>query len=228
MAKKMSKRLVALSSTAIVAVYGIGYALTEPAAASMATGQATPSASTSSSAASNDALPISAAPSTQSAQAANPQSKPAFSASILKDGSYSGTGWSRHGSVSVEVTIQNGRIASAPITGVTTRYSRSVIAGLPASVVSAQSSNIDLVSGATDSSTAYVEAVAQALAQAQGTTSTNNPNGSSLGAGSTVITPANGQGTTSVGGNASSVQLTAPNGTIYSSGGRRRPGTERD
>jgi hypothetical protein len=46
MAKKMGKGLVALSSAAIVSVYGIGYAITQPAAVSMAAGVA-PAASTS-------------------------------------------------------------------------------------------------------------------------------------------------------------------------------------
>jgi uncharacterized protein with FMN-binding domain len=152
MAKKVGKGLIALSSAAIVSVYGIGYAVTQPAAVSMVAGT-TPAA------------PASAAPSTGPSASRAPSAAPTTAAG-LKDGAYPGTGWSRHGSVSVSVTVQGGRIVSAPITGVTTRYSQSVIAGLPAKVVSAQSSRVDLVSGATDSSDAYVSAVGQALSQA--------------------------------------------------------------
>ena len=161
MARKINRGLVALSSAAIVSVYGIGYALTQPAAVSMAAGASVASPAASSSAATSG---------------------------TLRDGTYSGTGTSRHGSVSVKVTVQNGQITAAPITSVSTRYSQSVIAGLPAEVLNAQSAGVHLVSGATDSSTAYVEAVRQALGQA---------------------------GASSSGG---SVQITGPNGVLYSGG----------
>jgi len=133
---------------------------------------------------------------------------------------------SRHGGVTVNVTVQNGRIASAPITGVTTRYSQNVIAGLPASVVKAQSDNINLVSGATDSSMAYQQAVAQALSKAQG--------GSAAQSASTAVNPAAGSATANspagsqgsatglTGAPGGRVQVTGPNGTIYSNGGEGR------
>ncbi|MFI5266212.1 MAG: FMN-binding protein [Chloroflexota bacterium] len=190
----MGKGLVALSSAAIVSVYGIGYAVTQPAAVSMAAGVA-PSASAASAPMVSPAAGAAASPS---------QSSPASTtatASALKDGTYTGTGWSRHGSVSVSVTVQGGRIASAPITGVTTRYSQSVIAGLPAKVLAAQSSRVDLVSGATDSSGAYQSAVSQALAQAGGPATTSATGAPSAG----------------------NVQVTGPGGsTIYRNGGGRR------
>jgi len=103
------------------------------------------------------------------------------------DGTYTGTGWSRRGSVSVAVTIRGGRIASAPITGVTTHYDQSVIDPLPGEVLAAQGSRIDLVSGATDSSLAYQQAVAQALAKAgssaTGSATTGNATSSSATSG---------------------------------------------
>lgn len=202
MAKKVGKGLVALSSAAIVSVYGLGYAVTQPAAVSMAAGFA-PGAS-------NESSPTS--PASAAAPTSSPQSATPTSAAGLKDGTYSATGWSRHGSVSVSVTVQGGRIASAPITGVTTRYSQSVIAGLPAKVVSAQSSRIDLVSGATDSSDAYQSAVSQALSQAGGTAAQASSAGSSAGNAATANSPSG-----------VSVEVTGPNGTIYrNSGGRRR------
>ncbi len=232
MAKKMSKRLVALSSAAIVAVYGIGYGLTQPAAALMAAGQTTPldTSLASTTTTTSDASPSSAAPTVQPTQLSIPQSSAASTSATLKDGSYSGSGMSRHGGVSVQVTIQKGRIVSAPITGVTTRYSRSVIAGLPASVVSAQSSQIDLVSGATDSSMAYVQAVSQALAQAHVGAAVSTSNTSSgVGAGTVVVGPPSGQGSAQQGGTVvGNVQGIGPNGGIYGNGGRRRDGFERD
>jgi uncharacterized protein with FMN-binding domain len=195
MAKRMGKGLVALSSTAIATVYGIGYAVTQPAAVSMAAG-VTPSG-----------------PSSADVSAAPPMSSPATAtaaAATLKDGTYKGTGWSRHGSVSVSVTVQGGRITAAPITGVTTRYSQNVIAGLPAKVVAAQGPRVNLVSGATDSSDAYVSAVAQALSQAGGT------------AASPAAPAAAGDPTTASPPPPGGVQVTGPNGTIYRNGGGRR------
>ena len=229
MAKKMNKGVVALSSAAILSVYGIGYAMTQPAAGAMAAGQASaPTAAAPAPTSSLATEPVTtsavvspaqpapprpntpptatAAPVTNAgtSSAQRPAAATAATASGLKDGTYTGSGMSRHGGVSVKVTIQNGRIVSAPITGTSTRYSPNVIAGLPAKVVAAQSSQVNLVSGATDSSMAYVEAVAQALNQAGGSTSA---------------------AATGVGG---SVQVTGPRGVIYSTGGGRGRGSYGD
>ena len=82
------------------------------------------------------------------------------------DGTYTGSGTSRHGSIWATVVIQNGRIVSARITNSTTRYPTSRIASLPSEVVAQQSTDVNYVSGATDSSMAYLDAVASALTQA--------------------------------------------------------------
>jgi uncharacterized protein with FMN-binding domain len=87
--------------------------------------------------------------------------------SAYRDGTYTGSGTSRHGGVTVAVVIKNGKIVSATITASNTRYPISRIASLPGEVVAAQSANIDFVSGATDSSMAFQTAVASALDQAQ-------------------------------------------------------------
>jgi len=212
MAKKMGKGLVALSSAAILSVYGVGYAMTQPAAATMAAGLAS-SPDTSTSAGSSSG--------TSAATSAPSQAAAPASTNTLKDGTYSGSGMSRHGGVSVSVTVQNGRVVSAPITGVTTRYSESVIAGLPATVVTAQSSRINLVSGATDSSMAYQQAVSQALSQAQ-----SGSAGQSTSAVNTTTGAANsgsqGYATGLTGAPGANVQVTGPNGTIYSNGTGRR------
>ena len=215
MAKHMNRGLVALSSAAILSVYGVGYVLSQPAEVSLAagtaqtptTGSAAPaspqglvrsdSASSSTASVAPAATASAASPSSLAASTATSVPSPTAVASAatsgLKDGTYSGSGTSRHGGVTVNVTIKNGRITAAPITGVTTRYSVNVITGLPVEVVSAQSANINLVSGATDSSSAYVQAVQQALAKAGGSSSSTS------------------------GG---TVQVTGPQGVIYSSAGQ--------
>ncbi|HEX6512068.1 MAG TPA: FMN-binding protein [Chloroflexota bacterium] len=201
MAKKMNRGPAALSSAAILSVYGIGYALSQPAAVSMAAGpegaSATPGTS---SAGSPAATPATSTSGTASIGGAAPRASAAATStsSTLKDGTYTGSGSSRHGGVNVSVTIQNGRMVSAPITSVTTRYPQNVISGLPAQVVGAQSASVNLVSGATDSSGAYVQAVQQALSKAGG--STTSPSSTTAAGGGTV-------------------QVTGRRGVIYSSGG---------
>ena len=85
-----------------------------------------------------------------------------------KDGTYTGTGTSRRGDVTVAVTIKGGQIADVAITQATTQYPTSWIASLPKEVMAQQSAQIDLISGATYSSLAFQQGVQQALAQAGG------------------------------------------------------------
>jgi uncharacterized protein with FMN-binding domain len=95
-------------------------------------------------------------------------SAPAATA-LYKDGTYSGTGTSRHGNISASVVVQGGKIISAAITQCGTRYPCSDIAALPGQVVTRQSAPVNFVSGATDSSQAYRGAIQNALAKAKGT-----------------------------------------------------------
>jgi uncharacterized protein with FMN-binding domain len=88
--------------------------------------------------------------------------------SQYRDGTYTGMGENRHGDVQVQVTIAGGRIASAAIAQCGMQYPCSRISMLPGEVLARQNTNVDLVSGATMSSTAYQEAVLQALAKAAG------------------------------------------------------------
>jgi uncharacterized protein with FMN-binding domain len=67
----------------------------------------------------------------------------------------------------VTVVIQNGRITSANVVSCSTRYSCSDVDPLVSETVSSQGVPIDYVSGATDSSDAYAQAVDNALAQAR-------------------------------------------------------------
>lgn len=86
-----------------------------------------------------------------------------------KDGTYLGWGNSRHGDLQVAVVIQGGQIVSADIAKCLTRYPcEGVIDKLPGQAVSRQSFKVDCVSGATDSSYAYMDAVFDALSKAKG------------------------------------------------------------
>jgi uncharacterized protein with FMN-binding domain len=81
----------------------------------------------------------------------------------LKDGTYSGWGYSRHGDIQAAVVVQDGRVVSAEITQCLTRYSCDVIDMLPAQVISRQNAFVDLISGATESANAYSNAIFRAL-----------------------------------------------------------------
>jgi uncharacterized protein with FMN-binding domain len=83
-----------------------------------------------------------------------------------KDGTYLGLGSCRHGQIQASVVIQGGQIVSTTIAQCWTRYSCSWIADLPGQVISRQSPNVDYVSGATQSSDAFSDAVDEALHKA--------------------------------------------------------------
>lgn len=106
------------------------------------------------------------APATQPAAAPPAPSSTAAQQGQYKNGTYTAIGYGQHGPVEVQVVVQGGKVVSADISRCGTRYSCSVIAALPGEVVARQSAQVDFVSGATASSIAYQQAVAQALAQA--------------------------------------------------------------
>ncbi len=85
----------------------------------------------------------------------------------LRDGRYQGRGSSPHGDIIAEVVIQKGHIVYAGIADCLTRYSCSVIKHLPEQVVVRQSIEVDLVSGASESTSAFQDGIAAALARAQ-------------------------------------------------------------
>jgi uncharacterized protein with FMN-binding domain len=192
--KKMANGIVALGSAAIISVYGLGYARTQSAAAylnadSPATMIATaayqsplltpsataiaPSATTiapSATATGAASLPT-PAPSTATTvplpATKAPAAATAATTAAYKDGTYTGTGTSRHGSITASVVVQGGKIVSANITQCGTRYPCSDIATLPGQVVTRQSATVDFVSGATDSSQAFQGAIKNALGRAK-------------------------------------------------------------
>ena len=90
----------------------------------------------------------------------------AASNDAYRDGTYSGSGTSRHGGIDVTVVVSGGRIVSAAISRCSTRYPCSYIEELPGDVVTNQRVTARYISGATDSSRAYMQAVSAALAKA--------------------------------------------------------------
>lgn len=92
--------------------------------------------------------------------------KTASAAGKYRDGSYVGLGRSRHGNIEVTIAVQGGKITAAKISQCLTRYPCSMISTLPGEIVAQQSATVDFVSGATDSSTAFKDAVANALTKA--------------------------------------------------------------
>lgn len=84
-----------------------------------------------------------------------------------RDGSYLGWGTSRHGDLQAEVVIEQGRIASAKIARCLTRYPCSLLDRLLPEVVTQQGPPVTFVSGASESSDAFYDAVIQALAHAR-------------------------------------------------------------
>jgi uncharacterized protein with FMN-binding domain len=108
------------------------------------------------------------APVPESITPAAPAPAPAaVPATVWKDGTYTGWGYSRHGNIEAQVIIEGGRIASAAISQCRTRYSCSVIDRLPPQVAQRQSPEVDYVSGATQSADAFYGAVVEALAKAK-------------------------------------------------------------
>src|SRR5215469_2333127 len=98
MAKKLPRRLVAVSASAVAAVYMAGL-LSTRAAADGATAVSAPTSA-----------PTAIATGTSVASLG------------YADGTYSGTGSSRFGNVTVSVTTSGGRITNVQITRVTTSY----------------------------------------------------------------------------------------------------------
>lgn len=174
---RLQTSLVALSSAAIVSVYGVGYLNTQTAddqlvgsttVASVVTqtagGAQVQQAQTGSStpARTNVAAPTSTPTQVSGGQG---QTQPVVA---YRDGTYVGFGTSRHGGMEATVVIKDGRIVSALVSNCATRYPCSKISALPGKVVALQGPPVDYVSGATDSSRAYKQAVTSALAQAEG------------------------------------------------------------
>ncbi|HEY2592831.1 MAG TPA: FMN-binding protein [Chloroflexota bacterium] len=193
---RIHRGLVALSASAVAAIYMAGYLRTQAADASIAAA-AVPTATVSQGAPITAVAPTATPPppivqtQPQPPTSARPQPAtlptpqpaptaqptPAVSASApgastqtqsgYKDGTFTGQGTSLRGDLSVSVQIQGGRITNVTITRSSLQYPLRDIANLPNQVVQRQSAQVDTVSRATYSSMAFRGAVTQALSAAE-------------------------------------------------------------
>jgi uncharacterized protein with FMN-binding domain len=141
---KMNKKWVVLCSTAIAAVYTAGYFSTETQA-------------------SIPQSPLNIA----QGQTNSVQTNKSQTYRLYKDGTYTGMGSNRRGSIQVAVTIKNDKITDVQVTNFAMHYSDSDIVGMPEEVVQKQSAKVTNVSGATYSTQAFSNAVQDALSQAK-------------------------------------------------------------
>ncbi|TVY07875.1 FMN-binding protein [Paenibacillus cremeus] len=140
---KMSKPWIVLCSTAISAIYAAGYFATESQAMQ---------------------LPP------QAVQTSSPQSsisQTTKAKAVYKDGTYTGSGRNRRGSIGVTVTIKQDKITDVEISNFAMHYSERDVVGLPNEVLQKQSARVDNVSGATYSTQAFEDAVQDALSKAK-------------------------------------------------------------
>jgi uncharacterized protein with FMN-binding domain len=91
---------------------------------------------------------------------------PATPAARWRDGIYTGHGDSPHGDLDVRVVIKDGRIVEAAIDACNTRYPCELIDPMVKQSIVIQSSDVDYVSRATESSEAYNDGLVEALNKA--------------------------------------------------------------
>ena len=84
------------------------------------------------------------------------------------DGTYSGTGSGKNGSIKVSIQIVKGRISKITIVSShdNPEYYNQAASEIPVKIIKAQSTNVDAVSGATLSSNGIIGAVNNALSKA--------------------------------------------------------------
>lgn len=162
---KLAGTLIAAGAAAVVSVYSIGYLNTEADAGTFVSASAP--AATATAAPQQQQVP-SITRQRSGVPTPTPAAKSGSSqAAGYADGTYTGSGTSRHGGMRVTVVISGGKIISAAVTSCQTRYPCSDVLPLVNAVVSQQAVPVNHVSGATDSSTAYKQAVSAALSQAR-------------------------------------------------------------
>lgn len=160
---KMGNKMIVLCSAAIGIIYTSGYVATQTNASNEI------QSTLSSQAQSTQAANTSSATQTSTVQSTTSQTTTTATTkkTVYKDGTYSGIGTNRIGSVEVAVSIKNDKITTVDITNCTTSYPESYIKDLPQQVVSRQSAQVDVVSGATKSTNDFQDAVTEALQKAK-------------------------------------------------------------
>lgn len=122
-----------------------------------------------------DKSPTSSTPtSVPPSSVASPTPTMTGTSSAYKDGSYTGSvADATWGNVQVKAVIQHGKITSVQFLQYPNDRNRSIMINsyadpqLSSEAIQAQSANVDIVSGATDSSDAFIQSLTNALAQAK-------------------------------------------------------------
>lgn len=128
---------------------------------------------------SNNATVASAGNSNANAGGSAPSVSKVSESGTWKDGTYTGSGKGFGGTISVKVTVKDGKISSIDVTsasGETASYF-SKAKGIIPKMISGQTTNVDVASGATYSSNGIITAVRNALSKAgTGSSSTEKKN----------------------------------------------------
>jgi uncharacterized protein with FMN-binding domain len=159
---KMGKQWVLLCSAAVAAVYTTGYFSTEAQAVNLASQQ---QAQISVQAKTNTSS-VSLANNSKANQT-NQTNQTSQTKQLYKNGTFTGTGMNRRGSIEVAVTMKNDKITDVQISNWGMHYSECDVVGLPNEVLQNQNAQVNNVSGATYSTQAFADAVQAALSQAQ-------------------------------------------------------------
>lgn len=168
--RKVKGSLLALGTAAVVSIYTVGYMKTgssiDDLAAQITITPVTAVPTVTIPSSSSATAPSSGTTTTPAATATPRATATTAAAAKYRDGSYTGTGTSRHGNITATVVVSDGKIVSAAVTNCGTRYPCSDVNPLVSAVVSSQAVPTSHVSGATDSSNAYKTAVSTALQKA--------------------------------------------------------------
>jgi uncharacterized protein with FMN-binding domain len=177
---KMDKKWVILCSTAVAAVYSAGFITTEAQAtkvdshyhaqiSNQAIGNGSNVVSLNNNQAKRNNSSVVSSNNNQTkidkSSIVLPKSKQ--TKRLYKDGTFTGMGGNRRGSIEVAVTIKNDKITDVEISNFDMHYSERDVVGLPNEVIQNQSSQIRNVSGATYSTEAFQDAVQEAISQAR-------------------------------------------------------------
>ena len=153
------------SSTTQQATQATSTAIVTEQAATTASTTTSPSTSPTTATSSESA---SASTSTTGSTTSSSSAATTTSTSGLADGTYTGTGSGHRGTTTIAVTISGGRITNivTESTQDDAKYYDRAFSTVTSEIISAQSADVDAVSGATHSSDGIMEAVAAALAKA--------------------------------------------------------------
>ncbi|MEI6132739.1 MAG: 4Fe-4S binding protein [Bacillota bacterium] len=113
--------------------------------------------------------PVSRAPVAPRPVAPPVPSNPSTTTKVYKDGTFNGTGYGFNGPITVAVTVSNGQMSNVSVLSNSdyTQYVSRAQNGVIPAAISAQSSNVSVVSGASFSSNGIKDAIANALASAK-------------------------------------------------------------